>query len=303
MGAEPLPTDHPLVTDPAFGVPDAETIAPGTMDPEEERLLHSRLDGSAVFLAGAANVIMQLSWPEVGYGVAESRVHSGSVMKRPFKRFRTTIGYLSVALLGSDELRAAFREAINSQHRQVRSGPDSPVRYNAFNRELQLWVASCLFYGARDLVTRMHGPLTPHEELVLLRAGARLGTTLQVPEDMWHKDFAAFEAYWAEGLARVRIDPPVRDYLMTILDHDILPFPLNKVVGPPGRWVNVGFLPAEIRDAMGLSWSERDERRHATLMRVLGRINEPLPQIVRLFPMNAMMWNLQLRRRFGKPLV
>ena len=137
----------------------------------------------------------------------------------------------------------------------------------------------------------------------LLRAGSRLGTTLQVPEDMWHQDFAAFETYWAEGLQRVRIDPPVRDYLMKILDHDILPFPLNKVFGLPGRWVNVGFLPPEIREEMGLSWSEQDERRHARLMRLLGRLNEPLPRILRMFPLNAMMWNLRLRHRFGKPLV
>jgi uncharacterized protein (DUF2236 family) len=302
MGAEPLPTSHGLVTDPSQGQPDAEAIEPHVLDPDEERLLR-RLDGVAVFLGGPANVIMQLSWPEVGYGVVESRVHSGSAMKRPFKRFRTTIGYLGVALLGTDELRDAFREAINGQHRQVRSTPDSPVRYNAFNRELQLWVASCLYYGSRDFVVRMHGPMSDHEEEVLLRSAARLGTSLQVPEDMWHSDRAAFEAYWAEGLARVRIDPPVRKYLMTILDHEILPFPLNKLAGPLGRWVNTGFLPPEIRGAMGLSWSVRDERRHARLVRLIGRLNEPLPRLIRLFPLNAMMLNLRLRHRFGKPLV
>jgi uncharacterized protein (DUF2236 family) len=302
MGAEPLPAGDGLVTDPAVGSPEAEAVPTREADAAEERLLR-RLDGVAVFLGGPANVIMQLSWPEVGYGVAESRVHSGSVMTRPFKRFRTTIGYLGIALLGSDEMRDAFREAINGQHRQVRSGPDSPVRYNAFNRELQLWVATCLYYGARDFVTRMHGSLDEQEEAALLRAGARFGTTLQVPEDMWHQDFAAFEAYWAEGLTRVRIDPPVRDYLMKILDHDILPFPLNRVAGPMGRWVNTGFLPPEIRDAMGLCWSARDELRHARLLRLLGRVNQPLPRIVRMFPLNAMMWNLRIRHRLGRPLV
>ena len=302
MAAEPLPAHPDLVTDPLSGGPETPAVRPHVPDATEERLLR-RLDGVAVFLGGPANVIMQLSWPEVGYGVVESRVHSGSAMKRPFKRFRTTIGYLGVALLGTDELRDAFREAINGQHRQVRSTPESPVRYNAFNRELQLWVASCLYYGSRDFVVRMHGPMSDHEEEVLLRSAARLGTSLQVPEDMWHSDRAAFEGYWAEGLARVRIDPPVRKYLMTILDHEILPFPLNKIAGPLGRWVNTGFLPAEIRDAMGLSWSTRDERRHARLVRLIGRLNEPLPRLIRLFPLNAMMLNLRLRHRFGKPLV
>src|SRR5690349_24798586 len=44
------------------------------------------------FAAGAANVVMQLSWPEVGYGVAESKVDSGNLLKHPWKRARTTFG-------------------------------------------------------------------------------------------------------------------------------------------------------------------------------------------------------------------
>ena len=76
------------------------------------------------FAAGAANVIMQLSWPEVGYGVAESKVDSGNLLKHPWKRAGTTFQYLAVAILGRPEDRAAFREAVNSSYRQVKSTPD-----------------------------------------------------------------------------------------------------------------------------------------------------------------------------------
>ena len=55
-------------------------------------------------MAGAAaNVVMQLGWPEVGYGVMESKVESGALMKHPWKRARTTSQYLAVAVLGTDE--------------------------------------------------------------------------------------------------------------------------------------------------------------------------------------------------------
>jgi len=37
-------------------------------------------------LAGAANVIMQLARPGVGYGVLESRVESGRIDRHPIKR-------------------------------------------------------------------------------------------------------------------------------------------------------------------------------------------------------------------------
>jgi len=90
------------------------------------------------FAAGAANVVMQLSRPEVGYGVVESKVDSGNLLKHPWKRARTTFQYLAVAILGRPDDRAAFREAVNGSHRHVKSSPDSPVRYNAFDHELQM---------------------------------------------------------------------------------------------------------------------------------------------------------------------
>src|SRR3954464_4613296 len=94
-------------------------------------------------LAGPANVIMQLSRPGVGYGVVESRVESGRADRHPIKRARTTFTYLAVANLGSDSQKAAYRRAVNKAHAQVYSTDESPVKYNAFDKDLQLWVAAC----------------------------------------------------------------------------------------------------------------------------------------------------------------
>lgn len=272
------------------------------IDPVEQELLR-RLSGLGVFLGGPANVVMQLGWPEVGYGVAESRVHSGSVYRHPFKRFRTTVAYLGIALWGSDELRVAYREDVDRQHRQVSSTSESPVSYNAFSRDLQLWVASCLYYGLRDLVTRMDGPLGEAEEEVLLRIGARFGTTLQVPPEMWHRDRAAFESYWKEGLQRVRFDPPVRDYVLGVLRQEMLPLGLGRLAGPVLAWLNTGFLPVRFREELGLAWSRADERRHARVVRMVGRLQGRLPRALRRFPVNLMVADVALRRRLGRPMV
>lgn len=268
-----------------------------------EQDLLERLCGLGVFLGGPANVVMQLGWPEVGYGVVESRVPSGSVYHHPFKRFRTTVGYLGIALWGSDELRAAYRAAIDGPHRQVRSRPESPVSYNAFSPELQLWVASCLHHGLRDLVTRMGGPLTEAEEEVLLRVGGRFGTTLQVPPEMWHADRAAFEAYWQEGLQRVRIDAPVRDYVLGVLRQEMLPLGLGRAAGPLLAWLNTGFLPTRFREELGLTWSARDARWHSRVVRLVGRLQGAMPTPLRRFPVNLMVADVALRRRLGRPLV
>lgn len=117
--------------------------------------LRDFMDGQASFYAGTANVVMQLGRPAVGYGVYESKVDSGNVMLVPRKRARTTLTYLAVALLGTDEERAHLRSEVNRQHVAVRSTPESPVEYNAFDPDLQLWVGACLAYGARDVYARL----------------------------------------------------------------------------------------------------------------------------------------------------
>ena len=70
----------------------------------------------AAMLLPAANVIMQLAKPGVGYGVLESPVDSGNVYKHPFKRARTTGTYLAAATLGTDADRELIRAAVGTAH-------------------------------------------------------------------------------------------------------------------------------------------------------------------------------------------
>lgn len=91
------------------------------------------VEGTAL-LASTANVIMQLARPAVGYGVVESKVEEGQVMRHPLRRFRTTITYLSVAFLGTADERRVYRRLVNRSHAHVRSDANSPVRYDAFDQ-------------------------------------------------------------------------------------------------------------------------------------------------------------------------
>ena len=171
--------------------------------------------GSAL-LAGPANVIMQLARPGVGYGVVESRVESGRIDRHPIKRARTTFTYLAVATQGSEAQKAAFRRAVNRAHAQVYSTDDSPVSYNAFDPDLQLWVAACLYKGAVDVYRLFVGEMDEETADEHYRQGMTLGTTLQVPAEMWPPDRAAFDEYWRASLEKVHIDDTVRDFLYPI---------------------------------------------------------------------------------------
>lgn len=258
----------------------------------------------AGLLAGAANVIMQLGHPGVGYGVLESTVHSGNLFRHPWKRARTTFTYLAVATTGSDQERTAYRKAVNRQHAQVRSGDSSPVEYTAFDPDLQLWVAACLYKGFEDSYEALAGrPIPPDRRDEVYAASAPLGTTLQVPVEKWPADRQAFEEYWQQGLQKVSIDPPVRDMLLSIAELRFLPRALAAPFSRFNRFVTTGFLPRTFREQMGLGWTARDQRRFDTLCRGIGAVVLRLPRPVRHFPLNLFLADLRWRIRTGRPLV
>ena len=134
----------------------------------------------------------------------------------PIKRARTTFTYVAVATKGTDDQKAAYRRAVNKSHAEVYSTPDSPVSYNAFDTDLQLWVAACIYKGTVDVLRLFVGDMDDETAERIYRESATLGTTLQVPAEMWPADRAAFDRYWEESLAKVHIDDTVREYLWPI---------------------------------------------------------------------------------------
>ncbi|AGB21825.1 hypothetical protein Mycsm_01413 [Mycobacterium sp. JS623] len=255
------------------------------------------------FAAGAANVVMQLSWPEVGYGVAESEVDSGNLLKHPWKRARTTFQYLAVAILGRPDDRAAFQEAVNSAHRHVKSTPDSPVRYNAFDRELQMWVAACLFVGLEDTYQLLRGEMTAEQAEQFYRSAWTLGTTLQVTEDQWPPTRAEFDAYWVDACRRVAIDDNVRGYLQNLLNLRMINPVLALPFRPLLKFLTVGFLAPVFRDAMGVQWSDFKQRQFEWLFLLVAFVNRFLPVFIRQGGSHVLLADVRRRVRDQRALV
>jgi uncharacterized protein (DUF2236 family) len=262
---------------------------------------------SVALLAGPANVIMELSRPGVGYGVLESRVESGRADLHPIKRARTTFTYLAVAAAGTDTQKQAFRQAVNRAHAHVYSTPDSPVEYNAFDPELQLWVAACIYKGTVDAYRIFVGEMDDEEADRHYHDGMALATTLQVPPEMWPTDRSAFDKYWQESLDKVHIDDAVRDYLYPIavarMPGVALPSALRRLPESVALLITTGFLPQRFRDEMRLPWDAARQRRFDQLMGALGLANNLMPRFVRQFPFNALLWDVDRRIKAGRPLV
>ena len=258
-------------------------------------------------LAGAANVVMQLSRPGVGHGVVESRVESGRIDRHPIKRARTTFTYLAVAAQGTPQQQAAYRQAVNGAHAQVYSTEESPVSYNAFDPGLQMWVGACMYKGVTDIYKIFVGEFDDQAAEQLFEEGIALGTMLQVPREMWPADQAAFDRYWEESMAEVHIDDTVRDFLWPIAAGRVrgakLPASVQRRLDDFNLLITAGFLPQRFRDEMRLDWDDEKQRRFDRLMKRIRFVNDLLPGFLREFPFNWMLKDLDWRIRTGRPLV
>jgi uncharacterized protein (DUF2236 family) len=257
----------------------------------------------AAVLLPAANVIMQLASPAVGYGVLESPVDSGNVYKHPFKRARTTGTYLAAATLGTDADRALIRDAVDAVHAQVRSTSSSPVSYNAFDARLQLWVAACLYRYYIDQHEFLYGPLDADAADAVYEDAKKLGTTLQVRDDMWPPDRVAFDEFWKRSLDELRIDPPVREHLLGVATMAFLPLPLRLLAGRFNLFATTGFLPTEFRDYMQLPWTTGQQRKFEWLLTALRLADRVIPREVWILGYQLYLRDMRSRARRGKRIV
>jgi uncharacterized protein (DUF2236 family) len=278
----------------------ASDPASGTRPPEA---MLASLDAVAPLALGNANVIMQLALLPVGRGVAESPVESGRVDKHPIKRLRTTMSFLAIAMLGTDEERRGLRQEIDGQHRQVRSGPGDPVAYNAFDPELQLWVAACLWRGTEDALNWLYPGLSDEQLDACYAWAERFGTTLQVRPGMWPADRDTFEAYWQDGVARIRMDDVTRRYLQNLTLMRGLPAPVRGIANRTMSTLTLGFLPERFRDELGLPWTPSDQARFDRMARILAAVNRASPRFLRQAPMKVYLWDVRRRLRTGRPVV
>ena len=223
-------------------------------------------------------------------------------MRHPVRRTRTTLSFMWLALYGSDDERLVVRRGVDAQHRHVRSRPGDDVAYDAFDPELQLWVAACMYVGTLQGYETLYG--RPEDVLAdrLLRQCSRFATTLQVAEHRWPQNVPEFDRYWSEAVSRVRFEEITTRYLREFIDAKFLPRPLAALVRPWHRLLVVGFLDSAFREALGVQWSERDQCRFDQCRAALRWLNRSIPPVVASLPWNIVRFDTRRRLKRGRPL-
>ena len=176
----------------------------------------------------------------------------------------------------------AFRRAVNQAHAQVPRRTKVGVG-NAFDPELQLWVAACLYKGFVRRVSRLHrrnGRRYSRSPLPR-RHGAQdhaAGSTRDVAADR-----AAFNRYWEQSLGKLHIDDAVRDYLYPIA---VSRMPGIQLPWPAGLYerfallITTGFLPQRFRDEMKLDWDPVKQEQFDRVIALVRFVNKLTPSVV-----------------------
>ncbi len=241
-----------------------------------------------ILLAGGmCAILLQVAHPAVARGVAR---HSNFTW-RAMDRLRATMTYVYAMTFGDPEERRVIRDHVNRVHRGV-NGPG----YDAFDPDLQLWVAATLYHTSRMLYERWVGHLDRDTAEAAYRQYRVLGVALQMRDDQWPADQAAFRSYWKDTLDRLQVTDAARGVCHDLFHPRCIPAWMRAAM-PLNRLITGGLLPERLRDAYGIEWNARRAWRFHAFSNGTRLIYPHLPRTIRQLPKT---WYLHdMRRRLA----
>jgi uncharacterized protein (DUF2236 family) len=275
------------------------TEAPGAArDAQQYGVPSQRLGdfiAEASLMLGAGSAVMyQLAMKGVGLGVAE---HSTALV-RPADRLRTTLSYVYVMTMGTQEERDVVSRLVNKAHVPVRSSG----RYTAFDPDLQLWVAVTLAQNTW-IHERVFGKFDAATREQVYRDSQVFGTALQVKPEDYPQTWADYQAYWEDVLDnRIEQDPLVQAYAKRLLSPAGMPLHLKPAVMVQGLLTR-GNLDPRARQVLALPWSKRDQRLYDLFWKAFVPVYRALPTWLRQAHGRSVLRDARRRIRGNKHLI
>ncbi len=242
-----------------------------------------------LLLVGMRAGLLQAMHPAIDKGL---RDHS-DYFAGPFDRIWRSVPQIAGVIYDPDPLLTAAK--VRDYHRPIKGELDGGERYHALEPETYYWAHATFFEAQVAAMEHFGSGLSEQEKERLYQESVQWYSLYDVSMRPVPKDYAEFCRYWdhmcaevlennrfAQGTFRPRkgaMGPsPVR-WLPTPLWHA-----LSDRGYAAGIWMVRGSLPPQLRERMGLPWSEREERRMRVVARVFSATFERLPLALRLAP-------------------
>ncbi|WP_036458093.1 oxygenase MpaB family protein [Mycobacterium sp. UM_WGJ] len=205
-------------------------------------------DVAAVAQAGLPAIVLEILHPSVIAGVQDLSTYR----QDPFRRARTTLGYVLTTTFGNTEAATQLIDRVKSIHSHVTGNRPDGVAYRALDPELLAWVHTCIPWMIMRTFERTNRPLTPHERDRYLTEQATIGRMAGaewVPSNM-----AELDDYVRRMRPHLGVNAQTRefiDFLLTAPFYPDLPDPLDRALHRFAVYAGMSYAPSWARELTG----------------------------------------------------
>ncbi|MFK4068455.1 oxygenase MpaB family protein [Streptomyces sp. NPDC029674] len=247
-----------------------------------------------MFLMLPPALTMQVAHPAVGAGVDEHSVFRTD----PWGRGERSVRSVLLWVYGGDEAAAEGRR-LRVLHRTIQGTDTRGRRYHALTPANYAWVHATGFPVYRHAQKYLGRPFTERQERQLYAEWLRVGRILGLRDRDMPQTLEEFWPYYRKVLAdeleltRVAAELTAPDQPVPPPDRGPLPVRLLlrvlwPVLWPPvarfRRFVTIGLMPPDAREAIGLPWTAAQERGLRRFGRVVRTVVPLLPERLRYLP-------------------
>ncbi|MFH8607139.1 oxygenase MpaB family protein [Streptomyces sp. NPDC018029] len=247
-----------------------------------------------MFLMLPPALTMQVAHPAVGAGVDEHSVFRTD----PWGRGERSVRSVLLWVYGGEEAAAEGRR-LRALHRTIQGTDTRGRRYHALTPANYAWVHATGFPVYQHAQRYLGRPFTEAQERQLYAEWLRVGRVLGLHDRDMPQTLEEFWPYYRKVLAdeleltRVAAELTATDQPVPPPDRGPLPVRLLlralwPVLLPPlarfRRFVTIGLMPPDAREAIGLPWTAAQERRLRRFGRVVRTVVPLLPERLRYLP-------------------
>lgn len=270
-------------------------VADEPAPPPPDGVLWSLAGDVRALLMLPAALTMQVAHPAVGAGVDEHSVFRTD----PWGRGERSLRSLQLWIYGG-EAAAEEGRRLRALHRTIQGIDAHGRRYHALTPAYYSWVHATGFPLYRHAAPYLMRDLTQAEERQLYAEWLQVGRILGIHDRDMPQTVEEFWPYYQKVLAdELEATVVVRELVSVdqpVPPPGLGPAPLREVLRalwpllrPPlarfRRFMTVGLMPPDAREAIGLPWTDAQERRLRRFARVVRAVVPVLPERLRYLPL------------------
>ncbi|GAA2302011.1 DUF2236 domain-containing protein [Streptomyces kunmingensis] len=241
-------------------------------------------------LALPAAFVLQVAHPAVGAGVDDHSVFRTD----PWGRGQRSLTSVLLWVYGGDEAAEEGRR-LRRLHRAIQGTDPHGRRYHALTPAYYAWVHATGYPVARYARRYFARPFTPAEDERFYAEWLMVGRILGIHDRDMPQTVEEFWPYYEKVLAR-EVGPNAVVAELTAADRAVPPPPgprvlrllwplLRPALTRVLRFLSIGLLPPEAREAVGLEWTPRQERRLRRVAVLVRWLVPRLPERLRYLPL------------------